>query len=631
MAFHTIWSVDLGKSALKAVKLHRDRGNVEILAVDKVDYTPTPTGPATGPEATAQVREALSVFRTRNEIREPLIVLHPGQGTFSRFIKIPAFDPKKLKEMVRYEASQQIPFPLDEVIWDYHVVEREYASGEEREVGLFAVRKEAIDDFLVDFTNEQLKVEMLTISYLATLNFVLFDLHPEEPSIVLDVGASTTDLILIDGQRFWIRPLPHSGNDITRAIMARFKLDYPTAEKLKIEAGRVQKQAEKIFASVIQPKLQELVQEVHRSIGFYRTQRGEAKFSRVYLVGDGSKLLGLKKYLQERLQIPTERVDSISRLRVSRDVNIKLLQAHLPSFVCALGGALQAVGIAACNVDLVPKEAKIQKEVQKKKKHAFFAAGLVFLAILIAHLALQGKVRQAESAYREARDSLPRISERVITLDKEAKRGVGAAIETIEGIAAHRALALEALRSLERVFEGIASGEPPEAVVVGTDKARIDAVLAGYRERLKEKLWMPYLQIQRIDYPDDKKAPTAKEKRSTVPAYKVTAFVCVTARETARASDSALIEKFQVPLERDLKLNQSTIRTDVRLVPPVGTSSLNAIYYDVTGLKAAESLPQEGRPFYGVQAQWYMVHREPPEVKAEEKPAPKPKQKTARQ
>ena len=274
MPFQTIWSVDLGKSALKAVKLRRDRNNIEILAVDKVDY---PLSVGGGVDSGTHAKEALSVFRARNEVREPLVVAHPGQGAFARFIKVPAFDVKKIKDMVRYEASQQIPFPLDEVIWDYHLIEREYMAGEERDLGLFAVRREAIDDFLLDFTQEGLAVEMLTIEYLGALNLVLYDIRPEEPTVVLDIGASHTDLIFIDGQRFWIRRLLHSGNDMTKAIMARFRLDFREAEKLKIETAKVPKQAAKIFQTVVQPKLQELVQEVHRSIGYYRSQAGEIK------------------------------------------------------------------------------------------------------------------------------------------------------------------------------------------------------------------------------------------------------------------------------------------------------------------------------------------------------------------
>ena len=207
MAFHTTWSVDLGKSSLKAARIRRERNSIEILAIDKVDYPLSENGV----DSSTQAREALNVFRTRNEIRDPLVVAHPGQGTFSRFIKVPAFDQKKVKDMVRYEASQQIPFPLDEVIWDYHLIGRDYLPGEEREIGLFAVRRETIDDYLLEFSQEGLSVEMLTIGYLGLLNFIKYDIDPEEPAIVLDIGATHTDLVFIDGNRFWIRPLPHSG------------------------------------------------------------------------------------------------------------------------------------------------------------------------------------------------------------------------------------------------------------------------------------------------------------------------------------------------------------------------------------------------------------------------------------
>ncbi|MBN1442800.1 MAG: type IV pilus assembly protein PilM, partial [Planctomycetes bacterium] len=367
MAFSTIWSIDVGRSSLKAVQLRRDQNNIEIMAVDKIDY---PIG-KNGVDAAAAGREALGIFRSRHGVRGPVAVVHPGQGTFSRFIKVPAFDEKRVNEMVGYEASQQIPFPLDEVTWDFHIVQRDYLPGEEREIALFAIRREAVDDFLVDFANESLDVELISIGYLGVLNFVAHDIRPEEASIVLDLGAAHTDLILVDGSRFWIRPIPHSGGDMTRAIMSRFRLAYPEAERLKLESSRAPKQAIKIFQAVIQPKLKELVGEIHRSIGFYRSQAGELNFKRLYLLGNGSKTIGIKKFLEEQLAIPVVRVQSIQHFRVNRDVDLKLLQTQLPSFASALGCALQGVGTALCEVDLVPREDKLRREIGRKRKHAF--------------------------------------------------------------------------------------------------------------------------------------------------------------------------------------------------------------------------------------------------------------------
>ena len=116
-ALQTVWSIDVGKSSLKAVKLHRERNSLEILAVDKVDYVVD----TDGIDDVHQAREAIQTFASRNQINAPVIVAHPGHSAFSRFIQLPPVDDKKLVEMVGYEAQQQIPFPIDEVMWDYHV------------------------------------------------------------------------------------------------------------------------------------------------------------------------------------------------------------------------------------------------------------------------------------------------------------------------------------------------------------------------------------------------------------------------------------------------------------------------------------------------------------------------------
>jgi type IV pilus assembly protein PilM len=617
MAFNTIWSVDLGKSALKAVKLRRDRNHVEILAVDKVDYPPS----TNGVDSSAQAKEALTVFRARNEVKDPLVVAHPGQGTFSRFIKVPAFDQKKVKDMVRYEASQQIPFPLDEVIWDYHVVDREYGPGEERDVGLFAVRREAIDDYLLDFSREGLSVEMLSIGYLGLLNFIKYDINPDEPAIVLDIGAAHTDLILIDGERFWIRPLPHSGNDISKAIMARFKLDFPDAEKLKIETSKAPKQAAKIFQAVIQPKLQDLLQEIQRSVGYYKSQVGDIKFTRLYLLGNGSRIIGIKKFLEEHLGIPVERLHSIKNLRINRDVNLKLLQSDLPAFGTAIGCGIQAVGVGRCQVDLVPREEKVKKEVSRKKKHAFIAAGLAAVFMLIAFVLINGKIARVDDAIREADGVLPKASvvKEVKTLIQEADEMSTVKMEQLKRVAEARQAGLEGIRAIEKVLEGIVKGsEPVDRVIpAGNKKAEEDALEEG-RSKLQEKLWIPYLSMERVRYPEDQQTgtrprPGAKAKdaaadRSKVPAYKFRLFGMIQKRKDMQESTAALRKMIEAPLKGSF--STARLIRDLKVTPR--PEDFDALHIDLEKKEGpAVNLQQDGRPFFGAELQWYMVPRAP--------------------
>ncbi len=654
--FHTVWSVDLGKASLKAVKLRREKNNLEILDIDKIDY---PIG-LNGVDSVQQAKEALNAFKIRKEVREPVVVAHPGQGTFSRFIKVPAFEAKKLKEMVGYEASQQIPFPLDEVIWDYHLVNREYLSGEEREVGIFAVRREAIDDYLLDFTTEGLSVEVLSIGYLGLLNYIFFDLTPQEPSIVVDIGATHTDLILVDGKKFWIRALPHSGNDINKAIMERFKLSFQEAEKLKIESAKAPQQAVKIFSTVIQPKLKELIGEIHRSIGYYRSQSGDVKFQHLYLLGNGSKIIGIKKYLSEQLGVQVNRVQSIRHFRVNRDVNLRLLQQELPAFGTAFGCALQGVGVGSCKVDLVPQEERIQKDLRRKRKHAFIAMGIVYAMIILSGWILAGRIEKSQGEKKEHQTWLkteiyPNDPARV---SRDSKRGSDeeAPVEIsvfekqwtdLSRVAEIRPLAMVALRTLGTVVPK-ANSELKVFEDIVTNKAAAERKAEQEIAQLNQKrLFIPYLRIEKVEWPEEEEvtgAAVAKERARererktipTVPAYKVTVFAAVCVQSTVDESLKLLRKLLVEPMKRELQKNlpggillrdpevkdsPEFKRNLLRLhyLPDQRSAEFNDFERRLSGgarvkSREIEDTPQDAGPFFGTEVIWYLRLRDPEEV-----------------
>src|SRR5690606_32355672 len=365
--------------------------------------------------------------------------------------------------------------------------------GEERDVSLFAVRREAIDDFLLDFANEDLNVEVVSISYLGLLNFVAHDLRPEEPSIVLDIGAAHTDLVLIDEERFWVRPLPHSGNDITNAIAQRFKLSFADAEKLKVEASKVPQQAVKIFQAVIQPKLRELVGEIHRSIGYYRSQAGEVAFKNLYLLGNGAKIVGIKKFLEEQLGVRVHRVQSISPFRLNRAVTLKRLQANLPAFGAALGCAVQALGAGACEVDLVPREEKLRKELARKQKHVFIAAGILAVLMILAWFLINRQIGEVEGQIVEAERKQKTLSQWAAKI-AEVEKGSGNDAEDggltavvakqtfLTGIARSRALPLLGLRAFHDVLGSFRNREIVEITVPEEDTTRVESARQEFVE-----------------------------------------------------------------------------------------------------------------------------------------------------
>src|SRR5262249_27371068 len=152
---------------------------------------------------------------------------------FARFAKLPPVDPKKIPDIVKFEAVQQIPFPMEQVEWDYQVFQQ--PDSPDVEVGIFAITKDRVAQFLRNFRAVGINPDGLTLSPLAVYNAMAYDMNltPESPGVIfMDIGTITTDLVIAESGNIWLRSLPIGGNNFTEALVRAFKLSYPKAEKL---------------------------------------------------------------------------------------------------------------------------------------------------------------------------------------------------------------------------------------------------------------------------------------------------------------------------------------------------------------------------------------------------------------
>ncbi len=519
MSISTVWSVDVGKSSLKAVKIHRDQTSLEIVAVDKIDFE----GGDVGIDSIGQAKAALRTFASRNTIDCPVAVLHPSRSAFSRFIQLPPVDPKKLEEMIGYEAQQQIPFPIEEVIWDHHVSESDDGSME-KEVGIFAVRREAISDFMLDY--DEFPLELISIGYIGLLNYVLFDLRPNKPVVVLDMGSDHTDLLIVDGKRFWFRSLPSAGKDFTQALQEKFKLDYNQAEELKTEGAKSEHGA-KIF-QVMQPLIRDLVNEINRSIGFYKSQAGEVKFEDLFLFGNGSKLLGLKNSLTEHLKFRVHVAKGFHRLRVNRDANVALLQRDFPAFASCVGAGIQALGDGDCEVNLLPQEQQEALEFKKKQKTVIFAAASIYLLIGWMMFSYGAKVKSADAVLSQTAvvDQLKASEKEInkITGNRTAD-AANAAAELLVPVA-QRLEPFDAWTVTQEIFASFDNGfTSPDPEIPKNALEDGKGMLTAAQELANDgKWWLTSVDIERAWFGPNNQKPGKKEARDLElhPAYLVT-------------------------------------------------------------------------------------------------------------
>lgn len=370
----TIWGIDVGRSALKAIRLRSSSdGTVELLGQEYIEHETILTVAETNRHEL--IAAALEKFLSSNDLsKDKVVVGVPGQHTLARFTKLPPVSPKRVPDIVKYEADQQIPFDMDEVIWDYQIFEQEGLP--DVEVGIFAMKRELLREHLLDF--EQASIEPLIVQSgpLALYNAAKFDgLLGENTTVLLDIGAENADLVIATRESLWTRTISIGGNAFTEALVKAFKLSFSKAESLKRTAD-TSKYRRQIFQAM-RPIFADLVQELQRSIGFYSSTHRDSEIDKVVALGDAFKLPGLQKYLQQNLGIDVKSPSNFNKAAGSGSSDAQ--QEHLLSFFVAYGLALQGLDLASVNTNLLPTELAKQT-VWRKKRPAFAATAACLIA-----------------------------------------------------------------------------------------------------------------------------------------------------------------------------------------------------------------------------------------------------------
>src|SRR5436190_6260523 len=300
------WGIDIGNRALKAIKLVRDGDRFRVDDFEIIEHESILSQAGDNKESLLQT--ALAHFMERHDTKNSVVgVSVSGQTSFARFIKLPPVEPKKIPEIVRFEAIQQIPFPLDDVEWSYQLFQD--PESPDVEVGIFAMRRELINNYMKFFTAVDLNVQVVQMNPLAVYNAIYHDEKVRGTTMIVDMGAENTDLIIADGENVWLRSIPIGGNNFTESLVKAFKVNFVKAEDMK-RTARTSKYARQIFQAM-RPVFADLVAEVQRSIGFYASVHRDSRIKRILSLGGTFKLPGLQKYLQQNLQLDVQRLDTV--------------------------------------------------------------------------------------------------------------------------------------------------------------------------------------------------------------------------------------------------------------------------------------------------------------------------------
>ena len=358
-----------------------------------VDYRfrDIPADPTGEEMARAQMPIALRQMMDELQIKRGRInYAVPGQSVFARFVKLPSVDEEKIERIISFEAQQNVPFPIDEVVWDYQLVGG--GGGEPIQVVLVAIKVDLLDEINSAVEETGLRTSIVDIAPMALYNAFRYSYSDlSDCSLLVDIGARTTNLLFIEPAKVFSRSIPIGGSSITAAIAREFGEPFAAAESRKKRDGFVSlggAYAEPTdpdvarVSKVVRSTMTRLHGEVMRSISHYRGQQQGNPPERIFLCGGSAGMPYMREFFNEKLQVPIEFFNPLRNVAAAKPAPVAELarSAHLLGEVVGL--ALRSISSCPMELNLLPRSVVRRQELDRRGPFFIMAVTCFILALL---------------------------------------------------------------------------------------------------------------------------------------------------------------------------------------------------------------------------------------------------------
>lgn len=394
---HRILALDIGASTVKLAEFSATRdGTVELM---NFGVSSLGSDAASEQERAAVITATIKELMHDGQIKPgPVLLSVSGQSVFSRFVKLPPVDKDKVYQIIAYEAQQNVPFPINEVVWDYQLIGR----GEgELDVMLAAIKADIIIGMTDAVDQAGLQVELVDVAPMALYNAVRYNYNDDAGcTLVVDIGSRSTDLIFMEQGRVFIRSVPVAGNAITQQIMREFELSHDDAEEMKkahayVSLGGAYEEpksevADKV-SKIVRNVMTRMHAEIDRSIKFYRTQQGGMPPSIILLTGGSSTMPYLDTFLKEKLKVEVSDLNPFINVPVSQKIDSDLIGKHAHELAQVVGLALRQALTCPIEVNLLPPN-MVQEKDFRRRQPVLVAAALGLALMFGLWAAYYGKM-----------------------------------------------------------------------------------------------------------------------------------------------------------------------------------------------------------------------------------------------
>ena len=387
MADDRIITFNLGSQQVTGAVFSKTAGGgLRLNQVEKREFTGDPSDEDAVAQCAASLKEIVASLKARGAKSTYVVSSFP---VLMKFASLPALDGEQVDQIVEFEAQQQVPYPINEVVWGYQL------TGDpddiEVEVVLAAVKSDELTEIDEMVGGAGLKSQGAEVAPVALYNALRFNYSDVEGvTLLVDIGARTTDMIFMEDGKLFIRTVKIGGSDISRSLSKEFGVDYVAADHRKVAEGFValggayadhEDPEIAAISKVVRNSLTRLHSEIMRTINFYRSQQGGSAPTLILLSGATSGLPFIREFFTEKLGLPVDHFNAFRNVTVSGSVDQDFLSQNSHTMGELVGSAINQIGEAPVEMELIPESVQASKALDKRKPSLILAL-LTIVALL---------------------------------------------------------------------------------------------------------------------------------------------------------------------------------------------------------------------------------------------------------
>lgn len=321
------FGLDIGSYSIKAVEIDRNGTDLKLSAVGMASAPPnlifsdSEIDKQTLADSIKKLTKDIGVH-TKN-----VVAAFPESITFTRVIEMPNITDQELSNAIEWSAEQYIPMPLSEVKLSWMIL----GEGEAKKEGntektlrvlLVAAPLSLIERYMRILELSGLQVHAFETEVIAISRALLARNQVGPTTLIVSIGASTTDLSIIDSQNIqFTRSIGTGGTALTRSISQELGFDLAQAEEYKKSYGLQEDQLEGKIMNILKPVVDVIISEVERAILFYQTKHISSPVKRIVITGGSAQLPGLVVYMASSLGVEVQIGDPWQGIEIAPKFN----------------------------------------------------------------------------------------------------------------------------------------------------------------------------------------------------------------------------------------------------------------------------------------------------------------------